>query len=754
MFKKSLTLALSLLLVIGSFTGILVTITSADVSTNDYLNTASNWLDSAQSTLSTTTFSGAGAWYSTTESTDPTDETVSALKLYGNQSGAFGILLNLESGKDYKISFDYYSPKLRSQTTAEYCTALYGASVTLGITSANYWSDVYSRYDGASSNDNIWAGLATRGDDPNRVVNIVENRTAYTKGTNVTSLGLTANEWHSFSAEFNSGTSTTAALTLVMPGSGTNSYYIKNVKLVQVISNAVIQNFEEATVASDVGTVMGNSQQTIETVTGSDGTETKVMRFAAADNHKFTVATASNWNDGSDTSLVAEAFKVSFDLKMEWGTTGTPVVWFNFKSATNGSARVRDNAQVSDASKYSVSDLENGWKHFEFIFEKTEEETGQFFNISNLTSGTSAISFDLDNIVIEEYEKAAVFVADFVSQDFEKASSPSDAGIVMGSGQQTIETVAGGDGADTKILRFNSNTDNQKLTIGESAHWSEDSATSLSADIFKVSFDLKMEWGTTGTPVVWFNFKSATNGSARIRDNAQIADATNYYVADLQNGWKHFEFIFEKTEEEAGQFFNISNLTSGTSAISFDLDNILIEKYTYPVATGDAVALRAATGDLSKGIRVKSSVVIKEIDSQNIVEYGSLITMASLTNGMELKADAPFTVLKGVAFDKSTEKDIYYEMDDTTKIFTAVLVNINPASFGEDILVRSYAKTSDGKYIYGDTLTFSVYDVVDAILSGDNADDIAVANTYVSEAISAAETDASIVTYADWKATN
>ncbi len=385
------------------------------------------------------------------------------------------------------------------------------------------------------------------------------------------------------------------------------------------------------------------------------------------------------------------------------------------------------------------------------------DETAKTWNSKSISfnSGDESVvlvAFKLkytENLYLGDVELVEV-KTDSLSQNFDNATTAADAGSVQG-GTPTIETVAGGDGADTKVMRFAAKDDATRFTVGTAANWDDGSAAALTSDMFKVAFDIKMDWNATTEAVVWFKLQGAsTYSSARIRSNGAVADATDYYVTDLTGGWKHFEYYFTKTASESAQYFQISNIS--TSGISYDLDNLVISKFHNIATTGNAAALRAASGEVKKGIRVKNTIAVADLTDYDVTEYGTLVTMSDLANGAELTLDSTFNFAKGVSYDKAAGIDKYFALGTEIKTYTGVLININPSSFASDILVRAYAISSNGKVFYGDTLTLSVYDVVDAILSGTDANDIAVANTYVNEAITAEGSDATVVTYAEWKA--
>lgn len=137
-------------------------------------------------------------------------------------------------------------------------------------------------------------------------------------------------------------------------------------------------------------------------------------------------------------------------------------------------------------------------------------------------------------------------------------------------------------------------------------------------------------------------------------------------------------------------------------------------------AYNNSAAIR--TGENSStgknGLRVYNRISKEFIDRYNIVEYGTIATRKGLITGDFTLDNNDIPKARGVAFDDN--KDIIWEDTDTFKVFTAYLTNIPKDKFGEDYVLRVYAKDSNGKYYYGESYSISVFDMAYAIDNGNS----------------------------------
>ncbi len=171
-------------------------------------------------------------------------------------------------------------------------------------------------------------------------------------------------------------------------------------------------------------------------------------------------------------------------------------------------------------------------------------------------------------------------------------------------------------------------------------------------------------------------------------------------------------------------------------------------------ASENKAAVRAASGSVKQGIRVKSTINKAWIDDASITQYGILAIRTARLDGAALTCDTT-NAAKGVAYDAVTKPDaVLYEETETDNIYAGVMINIPERFYGQTYTVRSYAVSSDGDVFYGEVFTVCVFDVVEAILAAENAsaDDVTTANAIIAQAVAAKATDSSVVTYEEWLA--
>ncbi len=187
-----------------------------------------------------------------------------------------------------------------------------------------------------------------------------------------------------------------------------------------------------------------------------------------------------------------------------------------------------------------------------------------------------------------------------------------------------------------------------------------------------------------------------------------------------------------------------------------DLSLGKIDNYSGIVTASESkAAVRAASGSVKQGIRVKSTINKGWIEAESITQYGILAIRTARLDGAALTCDTT-NAAKGVAYDAVTKPDaVLYEETETDNIYAGVMINIPERFYGQTYTVRSYAISSDGDIFYGESFSVCVFDVVKAILAPENAasaDDQATANAIIAQAVAAKATDSSVVTYEEWLA--
>lgn len=125
------------------------------------------------------------------------------------------------------------------------------------------------------------------------------------------------------------------------------------------------------------------------------------------------------------------------------------------------------------------------------------------------------------------------------------------------------------------------------------------------------------------------------------------------------------------------------------------------------------------------GLRFKSSFAT--VLKGSVKEYGYLVTVESeynaLPTGYVLNMDlvAAGKAKKGIAYDDTT--DIYYDVDGTRTVVTAVATNIplTKTAVTTNIAARPYYIMNDGTVIYGETVKRQIAEVAQKIKAEDKA---------------------------------
>ena len=160
------------------------------------------------------------------------------------------------------------------------------------------------------------------------------------------------------------------------------------------------------------------------------------------------------------------------------------------------------------------------------------------------------------------------------------------------------------------------------------------------------------------------------------------------------------------------------------------------------------------------GIRFRSSVstTSKDLtvsqDKYEVKEYGFLVAAETSVTGL---VDGTYTLdmsyvekgkaIKGIAYNKSLNKDIVYDQDDENQrtIFTAIVhgVPLNRTALRSALVSRPYYIFTDGTeefIVYGESTRRSIYDVAKAI-KNENGSDYADHKEYIDKVVELAERD-------------
>ncbi len=229
---------------------------------------------------------------------------------------------------------------------------------------------------------------------------------------------------------------------------------------------------------------------------------------------------------------------------------------------------------------------------------------------------------------------------------------------------------------------------------------------------------------------------SNPNGSDEVEDN-------------VLKGWNTYSATFTTIEDEDYYLF----LNFGLKGAIGDQDVIVSDFVIEEVVKGSApagddmiahpgVSIRKNTESAyGQALRYKFTIdgdiiANAQADGYELVEYGTVVALVDDLAGHAadpiLNATS-YTVRTGVAYDTANGINKQFAVDANSNVtYTAALYNIPTANYGADIAVRPYAKFKNAEgesYIrYGTTRIASVFAVVEEVLAGSNADDIAYVN--------------------------
>ena len=234
---------------------------------------------------------------------------------------------------------------------------------------------------------------------------------------------------------------------------------------------------------------------------------------------------------------------------------------------------------------------------------------------------------------------------------------------------------------------------------------------------------------------------------------------------ELWDQWAHWEIEIDPSFANDGYkgFVTFSwHLNSNAAGAILGLDNIKVEKYS----TADISAAKEnfkgtyafnvrnkISASVPQGLRFKSSVDLDVVDSlgegSKIVEYGTLAaTHQAYWNGAALGEQLVRTNAKdmadtskhetyaiaGVAYNRSTGKDVRYSIDEETNVvtFTGVLIGMSLSQYDTKFVVRGYVIIEDANgmrtVVYGNVQELSLVDAAQFVVDA-NPDDVNVEGT-------------------------
>ncbi len=169
--------------------------------------------------------------------------------------------------------------------------------------------------------------------------------------------------------------------------------------------------------------------------------------------------------------------------------------------------------------------------------------------------------------------------------------------------------------------------------------------------------------------------------------------------------------------------------TDTTNAGQLYVDDISVSEVFDGLVTAynglAAVRTASASKTGKNGLRVYNKITKEFIEDYNVVEYGSVVSReGKLTESTLTLENAQ---AKGVAYTSENPEEIFlWSSDDEANVYTAYLTGILKKYYDEPYIIRAYAKTESGAVYYGEELSVSVFDVVNAI---DNGNGVSVQTT-------------------------
>ncbi len=160
------------------------------------------------------------------------------------------------------------------------------------------------------------------------------------------------------------------------------------------------------------------------------------------------------------------------------------------------------------------------------------------------------------------------------------------------------------------------------------------------------------------------------------------------------------------------------------------------------------------TASTKNGLRVYNTIARSLVDSDEIVEFGSIvIRTARIPEGETLTHDTTNRA-EGVAYKKDTATGTYskytlWNKTESAYEFTSYLTGIKKEYYDDNYSIRSYMKDADGNYHYGAVQEVCVYDILNAIDHGATASGAAQSDVDIS-AFKKFATEGGYDAYATW----
>ena len=607
-------------------------------------------------------------------------------------SVARGLSIPVEGGKTYELSF--YA------NTAATTVINYGVSTTLNVGGSKGASHMIFEDDGA--NDYTKYRLAKGGIKP-------------------------VNAWGKAEMTFtvpNVAELDTVYLVLYCSGSSADvPIYIDDICCTEVVDTSV-EDIEIKDVDGNVVSADENFAVNAEIVNNLDGTSTATIKFVNNGAYIF-----DGWYNANGELVSADA---NFTF-----ATGT-------YTANDLKASIIDRNILTDASGFETYTTNEDLRTSKQTYLDSNAPTTKYWGVSYAggyyaddyfaisVKGTLEWAPTVANVTAY-YEKigadkfAEKFGADTTVEDL--AESLVDT-IVPHSGDKMIALYTKYRSAIRKIEGLKANTD-YVLSFYTYMNSASDRITSaIVSNVYDGIYASNLESIPEGAEILGTTFVGYTDSEYRT--------------------WQKVTVSFNSgNNTEAYIHLQVNAIDNNTIFAPVVIDDMVVSE---PITTYNGTAIRASSATKPQALRYKfkisNDLIADAYADWEVEEYGSIAIRTYYLNGQELTLDGKYygdgkerNVVKGVAYNKTEGKDIVFARDAVNTEFTAALTGIgrnsngitNYLAWGDKYSVRNYIILKKGENtitLYGEiTAVASVFDVMEAILEGSNADDIATVNS-------------------------
>ncbi|MBE5959431.1 MAG: hypothetical protein E7254_11295 [Lachnospiraceae bacterium] len=260
-----------------------------------------------------------------------------------------------------------------------------------------------------------------------------------------------------------------------------------------------------------------------------------------------------------------------------------------------------------------------------------------------------------------------------------------------------------------------------------------------------VVLDFKETKSIKKVDIVW-ETASAKNYTVEVSD-----DGVNYTkVADIRGGSatqnRYDSIVFDSDIEVVGRYLKIYGSERSTT-YGYSIYDIAIYGEKYNKIPNEIYGLQYSTA--SDGFRVIANVE-STINGKQVVEYGNVIGV----KGASYTANAMVVGSKNedVRSFKSTSaglSSVNYSKSGTAKSYIMTFIDNGKTveALTAQYAIRSYAKLSDGTYVYSDIVEFTIYGIADKLYKEKSMPTLAQHNFLYNNVLKIVNKNYSVVSY-------